>query len=652
MTRQIEKSKAQQELSITGAGLASDTPETATEVLRRSEARFRALIENIADAILVIDASGVVCFANPAAKSVFGRSPEKLTGQQFGFPLGNAGATIIEVIDAAGGLRTVEMRVVDIDWSGKPAYLATLRDVTVRIETNRRLAESEKKFRTLFENSKDAICFIAGDGCLLDCNQASENVLGYPLGQLQKMSFWDLYKNPDDPVFFQLRIETHGAVKNYPLQIVTKDGEVRSCLMTATLVRSDHDETTGYQAIIRDMTELIAHRRQLETMVAQRTLELNGSLASTEYAKRRIDEIIAAVGDGLIVTDARQRVELINPAAAALLALPVAQVIGRPVGAVLTHVELRDHMLTRPEGATDCRQIEFKIAGEAAGRSKHIRALTTVLTADGKSFSGTVTLLTDVTYAHEINRMKSEFISTAAHELRTPLTSICGFSEILLTRSDLEEQEKRRFLHYIFEQAKVLAAIINDLLDLSRIEAGTGFAVNKQAHDIAEMVRSIAERFQLETSRHTFFLDLPPDPLTVICDRGKIEQVLDNLYSNAVKYSPEGGVIETALNQENGHVALSIKDNGIGMTPEQVDRVFEKFYRADASNTAIAGTGLGMSIVRHIIEIHGGRIAVESRRGVGTTVALRIPVEANPDHQTGNEAGDAASQQPQRQADF
>jgi PAS domain S-box-containing protein len=643
MATQTEKSKAPRELSITGTGSAHDTPEAATEVLRRSEARFRALIENNADAILVIDALGVVRFANPASKTVFGRSNETLTGQQFGFPLGSAGATTIEVIDAAGSLRNVEMRVADIDWAGEQAYLATLRDVSVQIETNRRLAESEMKFRTLFENSKDAICFIAGDGRLLDCNQACENVFGYPLRALLKMSFWDLYEDPDDPVFFQFRIETQGAVKNYPLQIVTREGELRICLMTAALVRSEQDTTVGYQAIIRDMTELMAYRRKLETQVAQRTQELNASLAATEYAKRRIDDIIVSVGDGLIVTDARQRVELINPAAAALLALPAAQVIGRPVDAVLTHAALRDHMLTCFEGAADCRRLEFEIPGEAAGRSKNIRALTTVLTVDGGALSGTVTLLADVTYEHEINRMKSEFISTAAHELRTPLTSICGFSEILLTRSDLDDHERERFLQYIFEQAKVLAAIINDLLDLSRIEAGAGFAVNKEAHDIADMVRSIAERFQLETSRHTFFLDLPPEPLTVICDRGKIEQVLDNLYSNAVKYSPEGGIVETDLHVENGQVDLSIKDSGIGMTPEQVDRVFEKFYRADASNTAIGGTGLGMSIVRHIVESHGGRIAVESRPGVGTTVAMRIPVEVN--HDTGNKAGEAGSDQ-------
>ena len=597
--------------------------------LRSSEARFQSLIENSTDATLVISRDGTVRYANPAAAALFGRTPDALTGQPFGFPVGGQEATMLEIFDPQGSFRMAEMRLTTMDWEKEEVTLATLRDVSEQVAAARRLGESENKYRTLFENSKDAIYISDRSGRILDCNKASEEILGHPLKTLKTMSWSDLYADPEDRVFFQFEIETRGAVKNYPLQLVTKEGKVRDCRVTASIILSEQQDVLGYQGIIRDMTELMAYRNNLETMVAERTTQLNRSLAATKAAHQRTNNIIASVADGLIVTDARNRLALLNPAAEALLSVRAAEVIGQPIAAVIKQEDLREHLISCLDTTeTDCHRYEFQIPSDQRKHSLCIQALTSSFIDTAGRSSGTVTILSDVTYEQEINRMKTEFISTAAHELRTPLTSICGFSEILLTRSDLKEGEQQRFLQYIFDQGKVLSAIINDLLDLSRIEAGAGFTVNKATHDFADMVRSIAERFQLETGRHMFFLDLPREPLTVCCDRGKMEQVLDNIYSNAVKYSPEGGVIETSLRMDDGWAVISIKDNGLGMTEEQVSRIFEKFYRADASNTAISGTGLGMSIVRHIIETHGGSISVRSQKDKGTTVSIRIPREA------------------------
>jgi len=245
--------------------------------------------------------------------------------------------------------------------------------------------------------------------------------------------------------------------------------------------------------------------------------------------------------------------------------------------------------------------------------------------------------------------MKTEFISTAAHELRTPLTSIQGFSEILLMRDDLNPEKKKKYLGYINKQSVALGAIINDLLDISRIESGRSFELNKVPCNAGDAIRQTIPYFAEHYKEHLFEVILPEEPMELYVDKEKMEQVLKNLLSNAVKYSPDGGTIcvtakrisdfgmrnaeltdaeeISEIRSPQSAIEISVADQGIGMTPEQVEKVFDKFYRVDASDTAIEGTGLGMTVVKHIVEAHGGTIRIESEFGKGTTVKFTIPIE-------------------------
>jgi len=228
----------------------------------------------------------------------------------------------------------------------------------------------------------------------------------------------------------------------------------------------------------------------------------------------------------------------------------------------------------------------------------------------------------------QTDRMKNEFISTAAHELRTPLTSVVGYAELLLhpeTVGGLAETQRREFLQEIYEKAGALAKIVDDLLDISRIEAGHAVPLQKEPCDLGELVRREVAHLQLQAPGHRIELLLPAGGAPVVVDRHKLVQVLENLVGNAVKFSPAGGVIRVSVDAAAGSCQVAVADEGIGMTPEQVARVFDKFYRADASNTATGGLGLGMSIVRQIVETHGGRIWVESEPGKGTTVRFSVP---------------------------
>jgi len=229
----------------------------------------------------------------------------------------------------------------------------------------------------------------------------------------------------------------------------------------------------------------------------------------------------------------------------------------------------------------------------------------------------------------ELDRMKSEFLSTAAHELRTPLTSILGFSEILLKRK-LDEERQNRFLKIINEESVSLSALINDLLDLSRIESGRGFRIKKAPIDIGGIILENVDLFQAQSDKHTFKVDLPGNLPKIELDKDRIGQVMGNLLINAVKFSPEGGEITVSIERVKGKIEVSVSDTGLGIPKKDLPHIFEKFYRADnASRTAIGGTGLGLAIAKYIIESHGGKIWVESKLGKGSTFTFTLPIETD-----------------------
>ena len=234
----------------------------------------------------------------------------------------------------------------------------------------------------------------------------------------------------------------------------------------------------------------------------------------------------------------------------------------------------------------------------------------------------------DITPEADVSLMKSEFLSTAAHELRTPMTSIYGFTELLLTRS-LDPDTTRDLLDTIYRQAGRLITLLGDLLDLSRIEARDRQDFDFRTQPLAPLVRSAARAFTLPVDVPRLHLHVPED-LHGHVDADKFQQALGNLLSNAFKYSPQGGAVHVQVSAApQGGVTVQVRDQGLGLTPEQSARVFERFYRADTSGH-IPGTGLGLSLVQEIMRCHGGEVALTSETGQGTTVTLHFPAPALP----------------------
>lgn len=227
-----------------------------------------------------------------------------------------------------------------------------------------------------------------------------------------------------------------------------------------------------------------------------------------------------------------------------------------------------------------------------------------------------------------IDTLRQEFVSTAAHELRTPLSVLIGYSELLSDpemAANLSEQRRLDALRAINDKGHVLNQLIDDLLDVNRIEAGLRFVIKSETVNPNLLLKKVFEEIKFKATRCEIVLQCPEEETRLVCDSQRITQVIENLISNAVKYSHEGGVVKLAGADHPDCYEISVTDDGIGMTPEQIERIFEKFYRADSSNTAVGGLGLGMNIVKEVIDAHHGSITIDSSLGKGTCVKVRLP---------------------------
>jgi two-component system phosphate regulon sensor histidine kinase PhoR len=352
---------------------------------------------------------------------------------------------------------------------------------------------------------------------------------------------------------------------------------------------------------------------------------LREALANAREARERVDGILRSVADGLLVTDLEQRILLMNPRAEALLGGGLAELAGRPLGTAVGDGALREAI--RSAAATgEATKADFTLPG--AGPEILEGRISVLRSAEGAP-AGMIVIMHDVTQERAVERMKSEFVTTAAHEFRTPLTAIMGFSELMLD-GGIPAAEQREFLRLIHDKAEALARIVNNLLDISRIESGEELSLNRSVCSLQEILDAVLPAFVRRSERHTFEVADGGRPILLEVDQGCIEEVFENVLSNAVKYSPDGGTVRILCETGEEGCRIAVADQGVGMTGEQAGRVFDKFYRADNSNTAIRGTGLGMTIVRYIIEAHGCRIWLDSRQGEGTTVHFTLPLAASP----------------------
>lgn len=242
----------------------------------------------------------------------------------------------------------------------------------------------------------------------------------------------------------------------------------------------------------------------------------------------------------------------------------------------------------------------------------------------GEEDFGSLLVHRDITREFEVSQMKNELVSTVSHELRTPLASVLGFTELLLTK-DLKPARKTKYLETIYNEAKRLTALINDFLDIQRMESGRQ-TYEKNFIDIKDILQNVIELQQVNTTGHNITLSDEFDHAVILGEQDKIGQVFTNLLSNAIKYSPNGGTVNIRLYGNQGTISVDIKDEGLGIPEEAIPNLFQPFYRVDNSDRRrIGGTGLGLALVKEIVKAHGGSITVTSEFGKGSTFTTHFP---------------------------
>jgi PAS domain S-box-containing protein len=344
---------------------------------------------------------------------------------------------------------------------------------------------------------------------------------------------------------------------------------------------------------------------------------------SAEQGRQRLAAILASTPDAVIVTDRNERVLLLNPAAETAFDLAGKPSIGQPVAQVLPHAELVD-LLTNKRPAVDeapaANTVEFE---NANGRTLYASA-STIIGGEGAPL-GRVCVLRDVTHFKELDMMKSEFVATVSHDLRAPLTFMRGYATMLPMVGALNDKQ-REFGEKIITGIEQMTELIDDLLDLGRIEAGVGLAremcnvnelINEVVHSLTPHAANKGLRVTVET---------PPALPLISGDPTLLRQAIQNFVDNAIKYTPSGGEVRVRGTMDDHKFQLAVTDTGVGISPADQAHLFEKFFRVkQRGSTQVKGSGLGLAIVKSIVERHGGRVWVESKLGKGSTFFFEVP---------------------------
>ncbi len=338
----------------------------------------------------------------------------------------------------------------------------------------------------------------------------------------------------------------------------------------------------------------------------------------------RFDGVLEHMVEGVAVTSPNAQILLVNAAFGRILEVPPTEAVGNRLGLVIRDVAI--HQLVEEVFRTRAKVVrEIEVSG--GGKKKTLNVVATVSeTRDGSGKSYGIFPSYDMTTIRGLERIRKDFVANVSHEIRTPLTSIRGYAEALTDGALSDPELSRKFLGIISDQADRLSRMVNDLLELSRLESGTvelrlgEIELGAQTDRMQEVFSS-----RLRDRSMQFRADFPR-PFRYVSDESLIELVLTNLLDNAIKYSSPGREVRILAEQNEGIVTIGVSDNGPGIPREELPRVFERFYRVDRSRSSnISGTGLGLSIVRHVATILKGRVEIRSEPGQGTTVSLHLP---------------------------
>ncbi|MEY4665298.1 cell wall metabolism sensor histidine kinase WalK [Weissella cibaria] len=368
---------------------------------------------------------------------------------------------------------------------------------------------------------------------------------------------------------------------------------------------------------------------QLAENVNALAVRIEETTNSTEFERRRLDSVLEHMTDGVIATDRRGSINIINTAALQMTGIDDSKVaMGQSILEVLQisdRYNLRELLDNQEELLLDFSTDERQLI---------IRAYFSLIQRASGFISGLVIVLHDVTEQQRIELERRQFVSNVSHELRTPLTSVKSYVDALQEGAIDDPEVARNFLAVAQDETTRMIHMINDLLELSRMDSGT-MKLETEYVNVGELFNYILNRFDMIIANddkpekyYTIKREIPKVQIWVELDTSKFTQVIDNIMNNAIKYSPDGGVVTARMIDNQKEVVLSITDQGLGIPKKDLGHIFDRFFRVDkARSRAQGGTGLGLAISKEIIERFGGRIWVESAEGQGSTFSISLPYE-------------------------
>lgn len=353
------------------------------------------------------------------------------------------------------------------------------------------------------------------------------------------------------------------------------------------------------------------------------TRKLQEAQATTEGERRKLSSVLAHMTDGVIATDRKGRVILINDPASEMLDVSRETVLSEPIISLLnlegTHTF--ESLLENQESLI----LDF------SNKDKYfiLRATISSIQKDTGFVNGLIIVLHDITEQEKIDQERREFVANVSHELRTPLTTMRSYLEALAEGAWQDQDIAPRFLQVTQTETERMIRLVNDLLQLSKLDS-KDYRFKTDIIDLVKLYNYTIDRFEMAKEQKIKFIrKLPKQSIYVSIDQDKITQVLDNIISNAIKYSPEGGTITFLLKLKDETVILSVQDEGVGIPKKNISKIFDRFYRVDkARSRQLGGTGLGLAIAKEIVQAHGGRIWAKSKDGQGTIIFFTLPVES------------------------
>jgi PAS domain S-box-containing protein len=429
-----------------------------------------------------------------------------------------------------------------------------------------------------------------------------------------------------------------------------KASDLHNTIKTNLLINAEQNEEIdkSMKLLEAKYEELELLNRSLEQKVEERTEELNNSNIELEATlemvleeKLKIEAIIHGIADGVVVTDKNHKIITINPAAKKIFGWEAGKIIGKEMSSSQFDCnELIAIFEKSYNTGTKTYSKEIKILSSIAETDKILKVISSAIFHKNGDLMGIVSVFNDITHLKMLDKMKSDFVSNVSHELRTPLSSIKGSVDNMLDGITGEVTEKQqKYLFRIKNNTDRLIRLINELLDLSRIESGR-IRLKLLPFSIRDMIKDVTENITSVAAEKDIRFAIPDESVNfvVIADRDKLNQIFINLLDNAVKFSREKGKIEIKTErQDNNFIKVSVIDNGIGISEDDKEKIFDRFYQTGNGSVAkTKGTGLGLAITKSLVELQGGKIWVNSEIGKGSNFSFTLPLY-NKQHQVSEE---------------